>query len=514
MTNWQPSTHWQVIKMSKATKALRAGVTGVTGIVSAGAVALGIAALVTLPLPGFVGTAPALSIAPVPAIQQRVCPGPLVEVMSQGADDISFYSTGQTQYSEESSEKNYDNFWLDAVDNQNDALSAAPKVITVPPAASAEDAPLLAGNQVEQISTEALSGLAAAACTDPGNDLWLVGGSTEIGRTTLVTLSNPTDVTATVTLEVFSEKGYIDAVSSEGIIVLPGEQRIISLAGYAPDVIAPVVRVMSNGGQVLANLQQSVTRTLAPSGVEWVSPGSGLATQQIIPGVFVAGQAEHDRSEVGNVVSDLEPAIRVVVPGERDSKVTVTLLTSTGKKVEYSANLKAKKVVQLPLAGIADGTYTVIVTGQEPLVAGIRTVQGADSGASAGATPAVTDPAAPVVPAGSETGGDFTWLSSTSFLTDQILIPVPVGPAPTVTFYNPANRTAEVTLSAQGKKDITLSVKAGEMVTTPLVSDAKYTAKGVEGLVGGLTFTGSGIGSFIPLNPANVLGSSITVYPR
>ena len=497
--------------MSKTTKVLKAGVTGVTGIVSAGAVALGIAALVTLPLPGYVGTAPSLSIAPVPAIQQRVCPGPLVEVMSQGSDDISFYSTGQTQYSEESSEKNFDNFWLDAVDNQNDALSAAPKVITVPPAASAEEAPLLAGNQVEQIATEALSGLAAAACTDPGNDLWLVGGSTEIGRTTLVTLSNPTDVTATVTLEVFSEKGYIDSVTSEGIIVLPGEQRIISLAGYAPDVIAPVVRVMSNGGQVLANLQQSVTRTLAPSGVEWVAPGSGLATQQIIPGVFVAGQAEHDRSEVGNVVSDLEPAIRVVVPGEKDSKVTVKLLSSTGKTVEYSANLKAKKVVQLPLAGIADGTYTVIITGQEPLVAGIRTIQGADSGAAA---PAVTDPAAPVVPAGSETGGDFTWLSSTSFLTDQILIPVPVGPAPTVTFYNPANRTAEVTLSAQGKKDINLKVKAGEMVTTPLAADAQYTAKGVQGLVGGLTFTGSGIGSFIPLNPANVLGSSITVYPR
>jgi hypothetical protein len=99
-------------------------------------------------------------------------------------------------------------------------------------------------------------------------------------------------------------------------------------------------------------------------------------------------------------------------------------------------------------------------------------------------------------------------------LTDQILVPVPAGPAPTVTFYNPANRTAEVTLSAQGKKDISLTVKAGEMVTTPLSADAKYTVKGVQGLVGGLTFTGAGIGSAIALNPANVLGSSITVYPR
>ena len=487
--------------MSKTTKVIRAGVTGVTGLVSAGVVALGIAALVTLPLPEFVGTAPALSIAPVPAIQQRVCPGPLVDVMSQGTQDITFISSALPEYSESSSEKNFDNSWLNAVDNQAGQLYAAPQVISVPPAASSDQAPLLAGNQVQLSATEALSGLAAAACTEPANDIWLVGGSTEVGRTTLLTLANPTKVAATVTLEVFSEKGYIDAVSTEGIIVQPGEQRIVSLAGYAPDVIAPVVRVMSNGGQVLANLQQTVTRTLMPSGVEWVAPASGLATQQIIPGVFVTGQADHDRSEIGDVVSDLEPGIRVVLPGEKDSKVNVVLLSSTGKTVEYTANLKAKKVTQLPLSGIPDGSYTVIVTSQEPLVAGVRTVQDA-------VTSGTPDPNTPI------TGGDFTWTSSSSYLTDQILIPVPVGPAPTLTLYNPANKTAAVTLTTQGQQDINLSVKAGEMITTPLISDTHYFVKGVKGLVGGLTFTGPGIGSAIALNPANVLGSPITIYPR
>ncbi|WP_298122454.1 DUF5719 family protein, partial [uncultured Aurantimicrobium sp.] len=212
--------------MTKTTKAIRAGITGVTGLVSAGAVALGIAALVTLPLPGYVGDAPVMSVAPVPAVQQRVCPGPLVEAISRGTEDITFISASQPEYSESSSEKNFDNSWLNAIDNQNGALFAAPKVISVPPAASAEEAPLLAGNQLQETASETLSGLAAASCTEPANDLWLVGGSTEVGRTTLLTLANPTEVTATVSLEVFTEQGYIDA-SSEGIIVLPGEQRII-----------------------------------------------------------------------------------------------------------------------------------------------------------------------------------------------------------------------------------------------------------------------------------------------
>ena len=513
--------------MSKTTKALRAGVTGVTGIVSAGAIALGIAALVTVPLPEYIGTPPSLSVAPVPALQQRVCPGPLLEVSPQATEDITFYSTGQALYSEASSEKNFDSWWLDAVDNLNDSLSAAPKVISVPPAESAEEAPVLARNQIEQAATEALSGLAAASCSEPANDLWLVGGSTEVGRTTLLTLSNPTEVTATVSLEVFTEQGYIDSTAADGIIVLPGEQRILSLAGYAPDAIAPVVRVMSVGGQILANLQQSVTRTLMPSGVEWIAPGSGAATQQIIAGVVLSGQQDHDRSEVSDVTSDLEPGIRILVPGEKNSEVTVTLLSNEGKKVEFTANLSAKKVTQLPTAGVPDGVYTVIVTAQEPLVAGVRTVQDSTAavpelGATPIATPTATPSATPapelvapvVAPGAAFGGGDFTWIASSSYLTDQMLIPVPAGPAPLVSFYNPANRTADVTLSAQGSKDITITVKAGEMASAQLASNAKYTVKGAQGLVGGMTFIGSGFGSAIALNPANVLGSSITVYPR
>ena len=69
-------------------------------------------------------------------------------------------------------------------------------------------------------------------------------------------------------------------------------------------------------------------------------------------------------------------------------------------------------------------------------------------------------------------------------------------------------------MSAPGQKDVVLSVKAGEMASAQLVADAKYTAQGAKGLVGGMTFIGRGFGSAIALNPANVLGSSITVYPR
>ena len=39
-----------------------------------------------------------------------------------------------------------------------------------------------------------------------------------------------------------------------GIVVKAGAQRVIPLAGFAPDVAAPVVHVTASGGQVVAFL--------------------------------------------------------------------------------------------------------------------------------------------------------------------------------------------------------------------------------------------------------------------
>jgi hypothetical protein len=52
------------------------------------------------------------------------------------------------------------------------------------------------------------------------------------------------------------------------------------------------------------------------------------------------------------------------------------------------------------------------------------------------------------------------------------------------------------------------------MASTQLKASTRYTLTGTAGLIGGLTYIGTGVGSSIALNPANVLGSPITVYPR
>ncbi|MEY4040175.1 MAG: hypothetical protein RLZZ52_1043 [Actinomycetota bacterium] len=235
--------------MSNKTKLVRAGITGVTGIVGAGIAAAVIAALALLPMPSYTGTSPSLTVAPAPSDQRRVCQGPLVQVMANSTDASTFLSSGTPTTETYSPSNKVTQNNLDAVDNMAPDAMGAPTVLEVPAEKDSAEQPLLAGNQYQQTSSDELSGLATAACSEPANDSWLVGGSTDLGRTALLMLANPTGVTATVSFEIFGESGYIDAVSQEGIIVLPGEQRIVSLAAYAPDVVEPVVHVRCGLGQ-------------------------------------------------------------------------------------------------------------------------------------------------------------------------------------------------------------------------------------------------------------------------
>jgi hypothetical protein len=480
--------------MSKKTNVLRASLTGVGGVLGASIAAVVVGVLVLVPLPQFIGSAPSLELTPVPSAQRRVCQGPLVQVSSDKSATVSYLSNGPVDVLTDSSSTNVQSTALKMTDNKAPATIGSPTVISIPADKGSVAQPLLAGSQSQYGAGESLGGLAVAACADSSNDMWLVAGATNVGRTSLVMLSNPTDVSSTVKLEIFGENGLVEAAKNDGILVPAGTQRIVSLAGYARDVVAPVVHVTSTGGQILASLQQSVTRTLVPSGVELVNPGAAPNTVQIMTGVYLQGLAAHNDGENGAVISDLESAVRVLLPGKEDAEVGITFISAAGERTEIKSTVSAQKVIQFPFAGITDGTYTVIVRSAKPLLAGVRAVYGAPGVASA--------------------GGDFAWFSAGAFLTSSLLLPVPNVPNPTASFFNPTDHEVKVTLSARNEQDVTLTIGVEKMATTNMKPGVRYTVKGTLGLLGGLTAVGQGVGSAMSLNPANALGSSVVLYPR
>ena len=227
---------------------LTAGLAGIAAVV----VAVGGLAIVSWS--GSIAATPSTLVTPVASDQVRVCPGPLLTLAedSSQADTATSVGPFSSAAAARSAEANgsdvpVESTTLSAVDNAQEGRDGAPLMLSVPVEPGATAAPLVSGAQSQTATSETLGGLAAAACTEASSDSWLVSGSTDIGRTSLVLLSNPTTVVASVDLAVYGETGQVDAPGSTGILVQPGSQRIVSLAGLAPNLRSPVVHVTEIG---------------------------------------------------------------------------------------------------------------------------------------------------------------------------------------------------------------------------------------------------------------------------
>ena len=555
--------------MTKRTEVLRYGVRSLAGLLGAGIAAAVVGALCVIPLPGFTATARSELVTPTPTDQRLVCPGSLLDILSMNGDTSTFAAVGVPDVFTQAQDTSITQSSMGTPDVATGDSATAPQVLFAP-APTTDVQPLISGDQSQSIGQETLSGLAAAPCVDSSTDIWLVGGSTDTWRTTLLLLNNPTEVAANVNVAIFAENGPVTGPGGTGIVVEPGVQRVISLASIAPGVSAPVVHVTSSGGQVVATLQQSVVRTLLPDGVDFVTPSAAPNVSLVIPGVRLSGMATTHASEGGEVSSDEQPAVRVGVPGTADAEVTVTAYSAQTKPVTVKAKIPAGRVLELPFGEMDDGIYSLLVSSTKPVVAAARTIQTADVDpfASSTATPtpvgtktAVPTPTKPATaspsptpgargsssttgtgpalaslddvsggdvgtggatPGGSSTyvapapklGGDFTWLGSTLPVVGTTLVNVPEAPHPTLTLFNPTKSDVVVDLTQDGEQVAHLKVAAGSMQVVDVVAGTKYVMQSDQQIYGSLTFISTGKGASIPLNPSSPLAGGILVFPR
>jgi hypothetical protein len=462
-------------------------VSGVVGIAVAG---LAIAGATVLPLPSFSAPVPVTTVKPVPADQQRVCPGPLLALASDAgaATAATAFDTPSTTYGTDGPAAETRRI---TPDSEAAAQDQAPTVLTVSTPATAGSPPLVAGAQVQDAATDDLAGLAAASCGEAAADSWLVAGSTALGQTSIVMLTNPTTVQATVSLTIFAETGRVDAPGATGIVVPPGGQKVIPLAGLAPSVSAPVVHVQTTGGQVLASLQQSFEQGIDPRGVELTAATASPSRQQIISGMRIANLAAVTAAQSGEGYGVDLPAVRVFVPGTEDADVTVGAVGENGTAAgsSYAATVKAGVVTEIPLDGLKDGNYTVTVNSSTPVVAAART--------------SVT----------SGKADDFAWFVASQPMDDRFLAAVPTGPSPVLHFANRGEKDQKVTITPENGKASTLLVPA-EGAANSAATTGLVTVTGADGLVVSTSFSANGKLSSFALNPPGPLAAPLVVYPR
>ena len=375
----------------------------------------------------------------------------------------------------------------------SDAAGGGAAVITLPREAPGD---ALAAAERVRASTPDVSGLAASECLTPARSAWLVGGSTTVGRTTWIVLSNADVVDAVVDLRLWGENGPIEAVGATGIIVAAGSQRVLPLAGLAVDEPSPVVQVTSSGGSVAATLQTSIVRGLDPDGLSVITPVLAPDVRHVIPALPVIGLDAVLARFSTDGAADALTALRMLAPGDEPVEVTVTLVAESGALgLTTQTTLDPGVVLDLPFTRLADGEYGVVVEASAPIVvAGRTSVAGAGTGSGTAASSA-----------------DVEWFTPTTALqpgqeTLAAVAPLSGGQLAALHLLAPGGAEVEV-------DGVVIAVPPGAVVSVAVANDAGLRIRSTALVHASLTYRSDGLLAGSRVAPPPAAAGAVTVLP-
>ncbi|WP_156762231.1 DUF5719 family protein [Microbacterium karelineae] len=419
--------------------------------------------------------APRVDVTPVAAETVLACDGPLLALGRNASDASGLDAATDLSFTMRSS--------LDE-EPASEAAVELPGVassLVVSQLPEGGDAVSIAAAGSAAADETDMRGFVASACRSASPESWIAGATVATGTTDILTIANPSDVAATVSVSVYGVDGH--RTPSNGEIALPPRsQRAIPVASIAGEEQSPVIRVTAEGAPVRTTLQSSRVVTLDPRGVD-LQPGTIPATDAVIPRVLVTGSAAE---------SDDDPTqLRLLGTAGVEGSVDVAIVDeATGERVvEQTAQLSPDVPVSVGFDALEPGSYAVRLSGDTPFVAAVRQVA----------------------------GDDYAWFAPGEPLTAESLASVPAGPdgAFALSFANLGDDPAEVAVEPVSGGDAqSIEIGPGRS-TTHVVDDAQtYRVTVVSGRVAGSAGVAAdgAIASF-PLEPDPAEPEAITVAP-
>lgn len=500
---------------------------GGAGLVAAGL----LAAAVVGQLPALGAVPPARVVTPASAGQTLLCPGPAVAVGARSSDADGLSATGKpVRTSGTAGGAELSSVAL----GRGDVSGGAPARVLTGPAAGSGAGPI-AGAQAETVAGGDAAGLAATACTAPVGEAWFAAGATTTGRSTVLVLTNPSPADARVALQVWTENGPVD-LQGDGEILVPRHGRhALSLAAVAPSAGGIGLHLVSEGGRVGVSLEQRTVRGLESGGVDLVGATAAPARTQVLPGIRIATATAIAKAQREDGYADLQPVVRVLIPGRRAADVRIGVRAAGGAPaVVVGRRVEPGVVTDFPVSGLGDGVYTVTVTAAERLIAGARVSVIGDAGGSTtpAAAPAAEErdaapgsdaglvggdgpvdagsAASPPPPTGATStarGIDLAWFGAARPLGDLAAIAVVAAPGPVLTV---ANGGPARTVRLSGATEQTVQVPAAGSVSVP-VAPGVVAVRGGRGLTAAVSFQGPAAVAGYPVGPVDQAARSVRI---
>ncbi|QFG68005.1 DUF5719 family protein [Ornithinimicrobium pratense] len=224
--------------------------------------------------------------------------------------------------------------------------------------AQAQRAPGLAASQVSLIPDAGARGWAMTPCLPAEDLVHLVGGGEGAGRVELVVITNPATDPVTVDIEVFGVDGAVSTVGGSGLVI-PAHGRLVQrLDALAPSVQQPVVRVVAQGGPVVAHLADRHRQGTADLGREMAAPAAVPGRELVVPALPTSTEG------------DQTVTLRLFAP-EAEAVVELRALTDRGAHVPGTAVVRvpAGGTTEITLEGLPDAS-ALLLRADAPVTAG------------------------------------------------------------------------------------------------------------------------------------------------
>lgn len=240
---------------------------------------------------------------------------------------------------------------------------------------------IVAGASTHSASAGDLHSVAVSPCQWPAHSMWLVGGSSELGSSLELKVTNPGPTQVSVSLSGYSSRGRLDLGSNAMIHLAPQSSQAILLDGLLAADSRIALHLFSKTAPFTASLQSSALEGARPAGVDVIT-ASNIGTDLVIPGLVIDGDSD---SRDGGLLPDsgTTAALRVVNPNTESAQITISVLTADGSAPlpgGTQVQIAPETVLDLSLDGLSAQSHAIRVESTADVSAAVSVARADEAG--------------------------------------------------------------------------------------------------------------------------------------